>query len=771
MTHNARTLVTHIFRTHSAEQIIDSITNEANTYYLFAGNHLTYDSGDSSPSTPNNSVDCLNANTYMNMTFGKKITSSDVLPMIARYNWTANTVYTMYEHDNADLLSNTFYVNVDAGEYQHVFKCLFNNNGANSTIQPDFASSTQESNLFDTDDGYYETSDGYQWKYMFSIPHATFDKFATSDFIPVVANTEVTDAAIDGSIDVIKVETGGYRYDNYFNSVFASGDLRVSSTASELSGISSERLYSLGSYRSSANSAGSVSVTASQSNITGTSTTFTSDYEVGDYVKVANSTAEETKRISAITNNTLMTISGAFTNTFTGANTSLTFPYVSSASNDFYNDCMIKIVAGTASGEYRRIVDYVNDGNKKIAVLESKFTVNPDTTSRYQVSPRVMIYGDGGQTTNCEARAIVNSAAANSVYKIEVLERGAGYIKATANVLYSNVIPVSNTADIKPIVSPPGGHGYDVSHELGVSNLGISVNFANGESNTISTDNDFRMIGIMKEPLFANVNITMKKLSDNSSGSDGTFLVNEKVYHFDYKRLAGTISVSTTANTANGTSTDLYDSLIVGDDIIIRSGNSWMLSNVSSTTNATHITIGSNAVFTNTAAYIYIANLCAEAYVTQVTSGTLTLTNVSSFFETNNKIIGTSSHAIANVANVAINGINKDNGFDTFNQMTFFTGTVDGTFIEDEVVYQGNLSSANARFHSGNSTSLYVTNMFGNITTGTIVGVDSGAVFTATTKYNGEIVPTSGQVIYLQNGSKVSRANTQTETIKVIVEF
>lgn len=768
------TIVTVPFKVHSARQFLESVIEPANTvYYAFAGNHIPYDGGDSTIPTLDNSPSSIAINAYQNMIFGKQITASDMQLMIRRVDWTANTVYDMYVHDDPELYDKDFFVVTDAGSYYHVYKCLNNNNSANSTVQPDFASATQDSDLFDVNDGYYKTSDGYQWKYMYSIDQATFDKFATSTYIPFIANTTVQSAARAGSIDVITVTSGGSRYDNYFSGIFSSNDLRVSSNAAALANISSQLLYSLGDNQSAANSSGSVVVTAGQSNVVGTSTTFTSDFQVGNYVKVQNTTAYEVKRIASITNNTLMTIAGSFSNTFAAANISLTFVSVASQVNAFYTNCVMKIVGGTGSGQYRTITNYINDGYKKIAVIASPFTTNPDTTSRFEITPLVLVVGNGTETTNTVARALVNSAAANAIYNVEILERGAGYITATANVLFSSALSVANVAILKPIMSPPSGHGSDPALELDASSIGMTVKFQNTESNTVTVNNDFRQIGILKDPLWANVEINHTKLSDGSAGSDGTFAVGETIYQYTALPLVGTVSVSTTSNVCNGTSTLFTESFAAGNNVLIKSGNSWFRGVISSITNTTQIILSTNSTFTNTAASVYRIDLGASGIVTSVLGGGVTYaTNVSSGWVASQKFIGNTSHAVANVANVEINNVGKGSSLTVFNQLISYSGTFAGSFQDDEVVYQGSLTTANARLHSTNATHIMVTNQNGNISlTDTIVGNNSQAVLTLTNKYNGDLVVGSGDTIYLQNGLAVTRSNTQTEHIKIIIDF
>lgn len=75
------------------------------------------------------------------------------------------------------------------------------------------------------------------------------------------------------------------------------------------------------------NAGGSVVVASGNTTVTGTSTTFNTTFQVGDYVRFANSTAAaQVKRITAIANATSMTVSGTVSNGYTTANVALIFP-------------------------------------------------------------------------------------------------------------------------------------------------------------------------------------------------------------------------------------------------------------------------------------------------------------------------------------------------------------------------------------------------------------------------------------------------------------
>ena len=95
-------------------------------------------------------------------------------------------------------------------------------------------------------DDYYETTDGYQWKYMYSIDSNTFTKFATQKYIPITANTVVSENASEGSIDVIKVVDPGKGYNNFISGQFALADFnRIGSNFSDYGFTSASKVYKI----------------------------------------------------------------------------------------------------------------------------------------------------------------------------------------------------------------------------------------------------------------------------------------------------------------------------------------------------------------------------------------------------------------------------------------------------------------------------------------------------------------------------------------------
>jgi hypothetical protein len=81
-----------------------------------------------------------------------------------------------------------------------------------------------------------------------------------------------------------------------------------------------------------------------------------------------------------------------------------------------------------------------------------------------------------------------------------------------------------------------------------------------------------------------------------------------------------------------------------------------------------------------------------------------------------------------------------------------------------------------ARVHSfvenGVNDELYVTNVR-NIFAGggTAIVSNTGAVFTLSTQFAGNLVKDSGDIFYIENISPITRAGNKSETVKLILEF
>ena len=227
-------IITNKFRINNAEQFVESFSETAaTTYYLFIGRAHSWatdadvqgnsinEGTDASPPTPNDDVTSEFYN-YDDMIGAKLISSSDVSHVIPRRNWTTGTTYDMYEHNisssNAansgatNLFDSTFFV---MNSSNAVYKVIENDGATASTVEP-----TSTSNSI------FETSDGYRWKYMYSLTSAETLNFMSTDFIHVSTDSTVSAAAVDGALDTILVVAGGSSFNTSSGSTISAIPIR-----------------------------------------------------------------------------------------------------------------------------------------------------------------------------------------------------------------------------------------------------------------------------------------------------------------------------------------------------------------------------------------------------------------------------------------------------------------------------------------------------------------------------------------------------------------
>ena len=260
-------------KTSLIESMYNEILTNTNSYYYFFGNPLPWENMDSDipPNLLNHSFENF---TRQNIVLVKKITISDVALSIPRIDWVPGTIYDQYDNSigviesygviseiNSNIIrplngtydmnkfgigwlvtgknvpANTRIIDITPNaitvskrltspvsyidiinvsytgarmleesrfyvmtENYNVYKCLDNNNNAPSTIRP--YSSTNES---------VRTTDGYLWKYMYTIPISLVNKFITTSDIPV-SNAIKNRFYSRGGITSAIVESSGYGY-------------------------------------------------------------------------------------------------------------------------------------------------------------------------------------------------------------------------------------------------------------------------------------------------------------------------------------------------------------------------------------------------------------------------------------------------------------------------------------------------------------------------------------------------------------------------------
>lgn len=801
-------LVTSSFNVAAAANFINSFAN--NDYFVYAARHIPYAGSDSIIPVPNNSVSSVDTEVYDNMIFAKRVSSSDVAFMAKKNLWSSNTYYDMYDHIDGNLENKNFFITVDDDTEYNVWKCLFNNSTntviRRSTVAPSRVGSAADLNPV-------ETGDGYVWKYMYTVTKTQYEKFATSQYIPVIANTDVIAGATRGTIEVVKVEDAGAGYDNYIESgTFLSSDITVG-------GIP----------------------------------------------------------------------------TFYGA------PATAVSIDDYYQGCVIKMTSGLANGEYRRVVNYEGTSVQKKFILDRAFLNTPSAGDTYEVYPYAFIWGDGDESIPAEGIVYIDSASTNSISRVELLNVGKNYRKAEGYVSEQPItIPPSifdetyiqlpevissganfSPASLRPIVSPKNGHGSNPYDELFAKRVCLSAKFNNSESGIIPTENDFRQIGLIKNPLFTEVDMNITNVVGPG------FSVGEKVYQYRKLKLHGNVSINASSTTIEKTDFGIlssnavivsggtgYDSTANNQLVFNNSGTggtgaaatfanngSGVITSVSfSNTGSGYVTAplvtingdagGSNGVITVSLAnpdsptykdafevgdyvlvtdgsnnYIstvanvpqdyrvttanttssFTADDCEISAIVVEASGIVSfsgvsqieLSNVAGVFTSGSRIIGVggmSGNTVIPVSGTTaqITGtleINDRNAssFNYSRQLTRLIGTFSSggvPFLEDEDIEQESLiayAAPRGKVHHLDITEgddiLWISNRYGIFNLDErgvrdIAGAVSGAELSPLlNKYPGDFVVGSGDVLYVENLDPIARNDNKSEIIKIVLEF
>ena len=393
------------FHTSLSENFVKDIQNLTNFYYYFIGRTYPFPNGDVVPAQKVYTTDELKL-IRTDSLYYQKIQPADVSLVIPRYNWASGTVYDMWDN-TAEMSNLEFFVvtyDIDYSRY-NVYKCLDNNNSGTSTVQPTGVSPYVQ-----------KLSDGYVWKYMYSITETLIDSFGSSTKIPV--RTAMSSHFYNkGSISSISILDGGTGYAN-----------------------------------------------TDVVNIVGDGTGAEANLIVVDGV---------------ITDIQMISMGQGYT-------------YASvSVTSGTGSACRLKAVVEISAYETEQAIveQLAVDGSiNAVKVVSGGTYYSSDTT--------VSIVGDG---TGATASLTIVSGV---IKKVNMTSYGSGYTYANVVITDPNELSrPSNAANFSgyAILPPNGGHGKNAVTELYASEVCVSTQIP---IMTFGNANDFRQIGIVKNPTY-----------------------------------------------------------------------------------------------------------------------------------------------------------------------------------------------------------------------------------------------------------------------------
>ena len=202
-------LITNLLRINNAKLLKKDL--EQNKYYAFIGKQTAW-ANEEKPDCPN-LEDEFFEKTFDDVIAYKAIQSNSTCFVVPRYDWKSGTIYDAYDSSinmiDDRKFDNTNYIFYVVTDERNVYKCI-ESNGKPSTIKP-----TGKNYNY-----YTKTSDGYVWKYMYSISEDDMNKFALPDWMPIYDKPykddsdqwKVQESTSTGKVTRIVIEDAGSDY-------------------------------------------------------------------------------------------------------------------------------------------------------------------------------------------------------------------------------------------------------------------------------------------------------------------------------------------------------------------------------------------------------------------------------------------------------------------------------------------------------------------------------------------------------------------------------
>lgn len=511
-----------------SDSVFNDLFSGRSNYYYFIGKVVPW-STPGSPPTPDETrtVEHDTRNRIINI---KKITTGDTSLVIPRKNWSSNRKYDQFNLNYSTTnLSTTGASSLKTSDFYvlnstfQVYKCINNNNGGDSTVEP-------SGNLLDV----FTTADGYQWKFMYTIPVSLRSRFLTDDFMPVTKSV-LESFYSDGQINSVTVDSkgSGYTAQPVVNLIANVHFVTASDGTASVPGANTPNLKPV--INESTGAIEDVLITFAGSNVAGGNILVNDSDGTGSNLfpnvtlslgsnaavtTVIGDTANfipvisggEFKDVLVLDPGKNYTSNGNTTITVSGDGTgAIITPFINDAGElenaiisergTGYTNAVLNVI-GSGTGANLSVSFSTGDLDTSQSKVElsaidgaiHNYTIVSGGT-QYNTTPTITITGDG---TGATATATGDFGTGNAITGITVTNAGSGYTFANVVVTAAAGSPGSG-ADIQPIFSPPNGHGFDAPTELFADSLMFFSTISDEKIHDVTINNDFRQFGIIKD--------------------------------------------------------------------------------------------------------------------------------------------------------------------------------------------------------------------------------------------------------------------------------
>ena len=234
-------IITDPFKKQLTQTVFNEVVNNTNRYYIGIGRSESWDSTETVPDPTDTPRTIRN----MRASLQSIKSASDVSYVIPRYNWSSGSIYQGYDDDFTNIPdTNPYAVLTEDNQVYIVLQQAKNDAGTatTSTVKPTGTSTKP-----------FKTSDGYVWKFLYSLSAARSSAFLSANFVPVekildsarvndltgtttltaleITQALVQDSAVPGQIVGISVTEGGTGYTSAPTVTINGDGVRAAATA------------------------------------------------------------------------------------------------------------------------------------------------------------------------------------------------------------------------------------------------------------------------------------------------------------------------------------------------------------------------------------------------------------------------------------------------------------------------------------------------------------------------------------------------------------
>ena len=237
-------IITNTFKQQLIQEVFQEVyfpdSSSTHKYYIGIGKSEQWDSSETVPDPVNSPRAIRNLRAGLQSIKA----AADLSFVIPRYNWTSGAIYQGYDDNFTQIPSNSYYV---LTEDNQVYLCLQQGRSSTGTINTSTVKPTKP-----TDDALavkpFKTSDGYVWKFLYTIGGARSSSYLSANFVPIekildsdtlgrpltlLENEQllVQDASVPGQIIGINVTNGGTGYTSAPTVTINGDGVRAAATA------------------------------------------------------------------------------------------------------------------------------------------------------------------------------------------------------------------------------------------------------------------------------------------------------------------------------------------------------------------------------------------------------------------------------------------------------------------------------------------------------------------------------------------------------------